>query len=96
MRKKYKADIKKAVEQGGKIMFINASFSTVTHDVARIDYENNVDGNKKLNQLLQNVLQNVQAISSDSLPVIVSVGSVAIQQLQLYGIKHIILSMLQL
>jgi hypothetical protein len=80
MRNKYKSDIKKAVEQGGKIIFINASFSTATHDVARIDYSNNVDGNKKFNQLLQNAVQNVRASSSDNLPVVVSVGSLAIEQ----------------
>jgi hypothetical protein len=64
MRNKYKSHIKTAVEQGGKIIFINASFSTVAHDVAAIDYNNNIDGNKKFNQLLQNALQNVQASSS--------------------------------
>ncbi len=82
MRRKYRSDIKKAVKQGGKIIFINASFSTVAHDVAAIDYNNNIDGNKKFNQLLQNALQNVQAISSNSLPVIVSVDSVAFFQQQ--------------
>jgi hypothetical protein len=79
MRKKYKDDIRKAIEQGGKIIFISAAFSTVAHDVAKIDYDNNIDGNKKFNQLLQNAIQSVQAKSSNSLPVIVSVGSLAIQ-----------------
>jgi hypothetical protein len=86
MRNKFKSDTKKAVEQGGKIIFINASFSTVAHDVAAIDYNNNIDGNKKFNQLLQNALQNalqnVQASLSNSLPVIVSVDSVAFFQQQ--------------
>ena len=80
MRNKYKFDIKKAVEQGGKIIFIDASFSTVAHDVAAIDYNNDIDGNRKFNQLLQNALQNCQACSS--LPVIVGVGSVAFFQQQ--------------
>lgn len=79
LRKKYKDDIKKALEQGGKIIFINASFSTVAHDAAAIDYDNNIDGNKKFNQLLQNALQ---ASSTNSLPVIVSVDSVAFFQQQ--------------
>jgi hypothetical protein len=82
LRKKYKDDIKKALEQGGKIIFINASFSTVAHDAAAIDYDNNIDGNKKFNQLLQNALQNVQASSNNSLPVIVSIDSVALFQQQ--------------
>jgi hypothetical protein len=34
MRRKYGSDIKKAVEQGSKIIFINASFSTVAHDIS--------------------------------------------------------------
>lgn len=80
MRNKYTSHIKKGVEQGGKIIFINASFSTVAHDVAAIDYNNNIDGNKKFNQLLQNALQNIQASSSNSLPVIISVDSVAFFQ----------------
>lgn len=82
LRKKFKADIKEALEQGGKIIFINASFSTVAHDAAAIDYNNNIDGNKKFNQLLQNALQNVRASSTNSLPVIVSVDSVAFFQQQ--------------
>ena len=82
LRNKYKSDIKKAVEQGGKIIFIDVSFSTVAHDVAAIDYKNNIDGNKKFNQLLQNALQHMQASLSDSLPVIVSVDSVAFFQQQ--------------
>ena len=68
------------MNKGGKIIFINASFSTVAHDVAAIDYNNNIDGNKKFNQLLQNAVQNVRASSSDNLPVVVSVGSLAIEQ----------------
>ena len=67
---------------GGKIIFIDASFSTVAHDVAAIDYKNNIDENKKFNQLLQNALQYMQASLSDSLPVIVSVDSVAFFQQQ--------------
>lgn len=79
MRNKYTSDIKKAVEQGGKIIFINASFSTAPHDVAAIDYNNNIDGNKKFNQLFQNALQNVQASSSNRLPVLVSVAKMILQ-----------------
>ena len=75
MRMKYKRDIKKGVEQGGKIIFINASFSSIAHDIAAIDYNNDLDGDKKFNQLLQNALQNGQ--TNSSLPAIVSVGSVA-------------------
>ena len=50
--------------------------------MAAIDYNNNIDGNKKFNQLLQNAFKNVQANSSNGLPVIVSVDSVAFFQQQ--------------
>ena len=74
MRKKYRKDIRDAIEQGGRIIFINSSFSTVAHNIASVEFGNNVDGNKKFNQLLRNAIQDSQTNSVSSLPVIVCIG----------------------
>jgi len=74
MRKKYKKHIMDAIEQGGRIIFINSSFSTVAHNIASVDFGSNVDCNEKFNQLLQNAVKHVQSNSISYLPVIVSIG----------------------
>lgn len=78
LRNKFKKDIRDAIYQGGKIIFINASYSTVAHDLASLDFNNNVDGNEKFARLLD---QSVMFVRSNSclnyLPVIVHVDSPA-------------------
>jgi hypothetical protein len=74
VRGKYKGDIKKAIEQGGRIIFINASFSTVAHNIASVDFEYGVNGDEKFNTLLQKALLCVQNNSASNLPIIVGIA----------------------
>lgn len=78
LRSKYRKDIRDAINQGSKIIFINSSYSTVLHDMASLDFNNGVEGNEKFaNSLDQSII--FIGINSlvKSLPVIIYVGSPA-------------------
>lgn len=78
LRNKYKKDIKDAVNQGGKIILINGSYSTVLHDMLSLEFNNDVDGNAKFDMLLDQSIISVRINSQvDSLPVIIYVSSPA-------------------
>jgi hypothetical protein len=77
LRNKYKKDIKEAIEQGGKIVFINASFSTVAHDILSMDFMNNIDGNKKFKEILLKLIDIGPSPEIKNIPVIVGIGAVS-------------------
>ena len=77
LRNKYKKDIKEAIEQGGKIVFINASFSTVAHDILSMDFMNNIDANKKFKQILLKLIDIGPSPEIKNIPVIVGIGAVS-------------------
>ena len=77
LRNKYKKDIKDAIEQGGKIVFINASFSTVAHDILSIDFMNNIDEDKIFKQILLKLINTDKSIEIQNIPVVIGIGAVS-------------------
>ena len=78
LRNKYKKDIRDAIEQGGKIVFINATFSTVAHDILAIDFMNNRNGDEKLKQILLGLNTDISK-EIQSVTVVVGIGAVAMK-----------------
>jgi hypothetical protein len=75
LRRKYWKDLRKAVSQGGKIIFVNASFSTIAHDLPMVDFSNDVDGDDKFTRLAKEAISYVSTNNRlNTLPVIVDVG----------------------
>ena len=76
LREKYRKDIALAIDQGGRIIFIDSSLSTVAHDIVSADFNNNVIGSKRFNDYLSNALTVNSSNPISSIPVIIAAGVV--------------------
>jgi hypothetical protein len=59
LRNKYLKHISKAVCQGGRIVLVNASFSTIAHDLPMIDFNKNINGDDKFVHLVEDAVSYV-------------------------------------
>jgi hypothetical protein len=75
LRSKYLKHLSNAVSQGGRIVFVNASFSTIAHDLPMIDFNKDVNGDDKFAHLVDEAVSYVSTNHYlNALPVIVDVG----------------------
>lgn len=81
LRSKYLKHISKAVSQGGRIVFVNASFSTIAHDLPMIDFNKDINGDDKFAHLVEEAVSYVSTnYYLSALPVIVDVGTQAYEK----------------
>jgi len=75
LRNKYLKHISEAVRQGGRIVFVNASFSTIAHDLPMIDFNKDTNGDDKFARIVKDAVSHMSTNSYlNALPVIVDVG----------------------